>query len=106
MNFNPEIHHRHSIRLKGYDYSQSGLYFITLSTKNRQHIFGIIENGDILLNEYGNIVKNEWKRTAEIRKEIKLHAYIIMPNHIHGIVEITDGRVDVNCRRCARPVAE
>ncbi len=105
MKYNHEIHHRRSIRLKGYDYSQSGLYFITICTQNREHIFGTIENGKISLNEYGNIVKNEWIRTPKIRKEIELHEYIVMPNHIHGIVEITDGRGDVYYRRGDRPVA-
>ncbi len=98
MIYNPELHHRRSIRLKGYDYSQSGIYFVTICTKDKEHTFGIIKNGEIALNKYGNIVKNEWMKTPKIRKEIELHRFIVMPNHIHGIVEIIDGRGD-------RPVA-
>ena len=56
MNYNPAIHHRRSIRLKGYDYSQQGLYFITICTQHRSHIFGKIENGKMVLNEFGEIV--------------------------------------------------
>ena len=86
--YNSNIHHRRSIRLKGYDYSQEGLYFITLCTTDRVHLFGEIENGEMQLNTYGEIAKQEWLKTIEIRKNIELLEYIIMPNHIHGIIEI------------------
>ncbi len=88
MKYNPDIHHRRSIRLKNYDYAQAGLYFITLCCQDRKHLFGKIKNGEMILNEVGEIVKEEWEKTREIRKNIALHEYIIMPNHFHAIIEI------------------
>ncbi len=58
--YNPDKHHRRSIRLKSYDYSQAGFYFITICTHNREDIFGKIENGNVSLNEFGNIVNECW----------------------------------------------
>jgi len=86
--YNPNIHHRRSIRLKGYDYSQAGFYFITICVQDRASLFGEIENGKMKLNEYGKIAHNEWKRTPEIRPNVELGAFIIMPNHMHGIIHI------------------
>ena len=97
MKYNSEKHHRRSIRLKGYDYSQSGLYFITICVLNRHCLFGEIENDEMILNEYGKIAATEWINTESIRDNIRLHEYIIMPNHIHGIIEIIrtgDGKGD------------
>ncbi|MEN9304209.1 MAG: hypothetical protein RL264_2638 [Bacteroidota bacterium] len=87
--YNPAIHHRRSIRLKGYDYAQEGLYFITICVQNREHIFGEVVDGEMILNEFGQIAHNEWKNTANVRDNCIIHEFIIMPNHIHGIVEIT-----------------
>ena len=86
--YNPQKHHRRSIRLKGYDYSREGLYFITLCCQNRQHFFGTIKNGEVKLSKAGYIVQEEWERTPDKRPNTALHAYIIMPNHFHAIVEI------------------
>lgn len=91
MNFNPNIHHRRSIRLKGYDYSQQGLYFITLCVQNRVCLFGEIENGIMVLNAFGKIAHHEWMQTAAIRKNVSLHAFVVMPNHFHAIIEICPG---------------
>ena len=88
MKYKPNKHHRRSIRLKGYDYSQAGLYFITLCCQDRKHFFGTIQNGEILLNKAGKIVKKEWENTPSIRQNTALHEYIIMPNHFHAIIEI------------------
>lgn len=81
--------HRRSIRLKGYDYSQAGAYFVTLCTHNRECLFGKIVDGEMRLNELGHIVCEEWLRSAEIRPEIMLDAFVVMPNHLHGIVIFT-----------------
>jgi REP element-mobilizing transposase RayT len=103
MNNNPNIYHRRSIRLKGYDYSQAGLYFISICTQNKKCIFGeIIDDGnDIMvcvLNEYGRIVENAWIKTAEMRSNIYLDAFVIMPNHIHSIIHInTNTTVGAYC---------
>jgi len=91
MKYNPDIHHRKSIRLKGYDYSQKGLYFITICTQHRSHVFGKIEKGKMILNEYGEIAAEEWEKSEEIRNEIEIDEYVVMPNYFHGIVEINDG---------------
>ncbi len=88
MNYNPNIHHRRSIRLKGYDYAQAGIYFLTLCAQNQTHLFGKIRNGKMELNTFGEIAQEEWIKTIEIRKNIALAEFIIMPNHIHGIIEI------------------
>ena len=84
--------HRHSIRLKGYDYSSPGGYFVTLVTQGRKCIFGEIRNGVMNVNPFGEIAREEWFRSADIRKEICLfeEEFVVMPNHIHGIVWITD----------------
>jgi len=91
MPYNPDIHHRRSIRLKGYDYSQAGWYFVTICAKNRECLFGKIVDGEMILNDTGKIVCKEWIKSAKIRKEIEMHEYIVMPNHFHAIVEITVG---------------
>ena len=84
-----------SVRLQGYDYSQPGAYFITIVTHNRQCLFGNIVDGEMMLNEFGVLVKNEWLKTGIIRPNIVIDAFVVMPNHLHGILIITgndDGR--------------
>ena len=82
MAYNPKIHHRRSIRLKGYDYSQAGLYFITFFCKNLEHRFGRIQNKEMLLNEYGKIAYDEWVKLADRYKNFELDVFQIMPNHM------------------------
>jgi len=86
--YNPNIHHRRSIRLKGYDYSQAGLYFITICLKNRKCLFGKIENNKMILNDAGKMVETQWLALPQRFQNIKLHEYIVMPNHFHAILEI------------------
>lgn len=86
--YNPTIHHRQSIRLKNYDYSIEGLYFITLCVIDKKNIFGEIIDGKLYLNKFGKIAKEEWAKTPEIRKNTSLGEFIIMPNHMHGIISI------------------
>ena len=88
MPYNPTIHHRRSIRLKGYDYSQAGLYFITICVQNRKCLFGEIIDGLMILNDAGEMVDNEWKKISERFTNVQLHEYIVMPNHFHAILEI------------------
>lgn len=88
MSYNPHIHHRRSIRLKGYDYSQAGAYFITICCDNRKNRFGKIENNEMLLNEFGTIAYNEWAKLPERFPNFELDVFQIMPNHIHGIVTL------------------
>jgi REP element-mobilizing transposase RayT len=90
MKYNPDIHHRRSIRLQGYDYSQNGAYYVTLCTQNRECLFGEIVNGEMILNEYGKMVEQCWNNLSNHYDNIELDAYVIMPNHFHGIILITD----------------
>ncbi len=79
---------RRSIRLKGYDYSQEGLYFITICCQDRASLFGKIIRGDMILNDAGRMVSTEWLALKKRFPNIELHEYMIMPNHFHGILEI------------------
>jgi len=91
MQYNHNIHHRRSIRLKHYDYRQAGLYFITLCTQNRQCLFGHITHQKMILNTAGNSAQQCWQNIPLHYPQVRLHEYIIMPNHIHGIIETTVG---------------
>jgi len=97
MKFDPAIHHRRSIRLEGYDYAGAGAYFVTICVQDKKCLFGEIVAGEMVLNDAGGIVADEWLKTARIRQEIELDEWVVMPNHFHGIVVIT--------RRGDRPVA-
>ena len=85
---NIDIHHRRSIRLKFYDYTQAGAYFVTICTHGRECLFGFIENGKMVLNEYGRIVDFTWNDLVNHNSNIGLGEYAIMPNHFHGIIVI------------------
>ena len=87
----PNTRRRRSIRLKGYDDSRAGLYFITICTHNRLPLFGDIDNERMNLNECGRIAMGEWQRTSEIRVNVNLDEFVIMPNHVHGIIKICMG---------------
>ncbi len=87
--FDPSKHHRRSCRLKGYDYSKKGLYFITNCCKNFDCLFGEVANGVMILNEAGEMISRSWLALTERYGNIKLHEFIVMPNHFHGIIEIT-----------------
>ncbi|WP_267965293.1 transposase [Testudinibacter sp. TR-2022] len=90
MKYNPDTHKRHTIRLPHYNYASEGCYFVTLCCADRMSLFGHIENDTMVLNEYGNIAYNEWLNNANKRKNIELDEFIIMPNHLHGIITITE----------------
>lgn len=90
MTYDPLIHHRRSIRLKGYDYSQAGCYFITICCQNRICRFGHIENSEMQLNEFGQIAHREWERLADRFPNFELDVFQIMPNHVHGIIALHD----------------
>jgi len=89
--YDPNIHHRKSIRLKGYDYSKAGLYFVTICVKNRACLFGDVVDGIMNLNHAGSMVKNQWLLLPKRFPNIKLHDFVVMPNHFHAILEITAG---------------
>ena len=88
MSSNKKLPQRKSIRLKGYDYSQSGLYFTTICTQNRGNILGEIDNGEMVLNEFGQIAYDEWSVLPKRFCIMEPDVFVIMPNHIHGIIKI------------------
>ncbi len=92
MKFDPQKHHRRSIRLKGYDYTQAGAYFITIVTYQREPLFGEIVNGGMQLSPMGQIAEEHWRAIPEHFPNVELGAYVVMPNHVHGIIIINDGR--------------
>ena len=83
-----QIKSRKQIRLNGYDYSKNGYYFITICTYNWKFVFGEIVNNEMILNQYGVILKNAWFDLSNHHVNIKLDKFIVMPNHIHGIIII------------------
>ena len=91
MRFDPKIHHRRSIRLKGYDYSQTGAYFVTIVAWQREMLFGEIMNGKMLMNRCGQIVRKAWFDLPNHYRHGELGAFVIMPNHVHGIIVLNDG---------------
>lgn len=90
MSAHPLSHHRRSIRLKRYDYAGAGAYFVTMCTYKRECLFGEIVDGKMVLNAFGKIMEAEWLQTQEIRPNIELDEYSIMPNHVHGIIIINE----------------
>ena len=90
MTYNPEINHRRSIRLKGYDYSQQGAYFVTICAWNKECLFGELKNSEMLLNEYGEIGMKCWEAVPSHFLYVETDEFIVMPNHVHGIITITN----------------
>jgi REP element-mobilizing transposase RayT len=90
MTYNPKIHHRRSIRLKGYDYAQSGLYFVTICVQNRACLFGDIVDNEMIMNDAGKMIEKWYFELENKYPNMKCHEYIIMPNHFHCIIEITN----------------
>jgi len=91
MKYNPDIHHRRSIRLKEYDYSQAGGYYVTIVTQNRVCLFGDVVDGKMALNDWGRIAQQCWLEIPQHYPSVSLDEFIIMPNHTHGIIMINDG---------------
>ena len=99
--YNPDIHHRHSIRLKGYDYASEGLYFVTICTQNRECFFGEIKNNEMVLNDAGRMVEKWYRKTQDKFPDIICHEMVIMPNHFHCIWENVGSSVGAD--PCVRP---
>lgn len=87
MKYNPKTHNRKSIRLKGYDYTQTGLYFVTICCQNRRHLYGHIENGKMILNESGLMIEKWYYELENKFSDIKCREMVVMPNHFHCIIE-------------------
>ena len=86
MTFDPDIHHRRSIRLKEYDYSRPGAYFVTVCTHNRECLFGTVTDGKMISSAMGHIVSSCWHDLPAHYPHVELDAFVVMPNHIHGII--------------------
>jgi REP element-mobilizing transposase RayT len=83
---------RRSIRLQDYDYSQPGAYFVTICALDRERPFGDVRGGKSLLNEFGEIVAESWQWVEQQYEHVDLDAWVVMPNHLHGVIEIIDCR--------------
>jgi putative transposase len=92
MKFDPQKHHRRSIRLREYDYSHSGAYYVTIVTLKRECLLGEIANGEMQLNEFGEIVQKWWGEIPGHFPAVETGTFVVMPNHVHGIILITDRR--------------
>jgi len=92
MKYDPQKHHRRSIRLPGYDYTQPGAYFVTICSYQREHVFGEVVDGEMKCNRWGEIAREEWFKTAVLRPYVRLYKeqFVVMPNHAHGIIWIVD----------------
>lgn len=84
-----DLPNRQSIRLKGYDYSQNGVYFVTICSQSRENIFGVIKNNQMIMNDVGIMARKWWCKIENKFTSVKLDEYVIMPNHLHGIICLT-----------------
>jgi REP element-mobilizing transposase RayT len=90
MKYDPKTHRRRSIRLKGYDYTQAGAYFITICSHQREHVFGEVVNGEMKLSKFGLVAKQQWEKLPKRFPNIELGAFALMPNHGHGVIQIIE----------------
>ena len=91
IRYNPDIHHRHSIRLREYDYSNAGVYFVTVCIQNRECLFEEIVDGEMKLNDAGRMVESIWEKLSQHNEDVETDAFVVMPNHFHGIIMIGVG---------------
>ena len=96
MKYNPEKHHRRSIHLKGYDYSQQGGYYMTIVTQNRECLFGDLVDGEMVLNDAGTMIEKWYFELENKFPDIQCDEYVIMPNHFHAVIH----NVGVDLRVC------
>jgi len=89
MSYDPTRHHRRSIRLRNYDYSSAGAYFVSILVKQRECLLGEVVDGEIRLSEIGEIAEAIWERLPERYPGVELDEFVVMPNHVHGIIVIT-----------------
>jgi putative transposase len=90
MPYDRNKHHRRSIRLPGYDYASTGAYFVTICVRGGECLLGEVVDGEMQLNDWGQIANESWEWLAEQYSYVSLDAWVIMPNHIHGIIVIQD----------------
>lgn len=100
MIFNPAHRHRRSIRLRGYDYSQAGSYFVTICTQNRARLFGDIVDGELRLNDAGKMIERWYAELENKFPDVQCDAFVCMPNHVHFVVVIVGVIVGADLRVC------
>lgn len=103
MNYDPEKHDRRSVRLRGYDYASAGAYFVTLCVQDRHCLFGAVVDEEMQLSECGRIAVEKWQRTAAVRANVAVDAFVVMPNHVHGIIVIAEDASPVGATRRVAP---
>jgi hypothetical protein len=86
----PARKNRRTIRLVGYDYGQAAAYFLTLCVSQRDSFLGMIRNGTMKRSVLGDNVAEEWERTPAVRPNIVLDAFVMMPNHLHAVLMVTE----------------
>ncbi len=90
------VHHRRSIRLQDYDYTKEGAYYITICTSDKRLLFGTVNHESVLLNRIGQIAEQCWLKIPDHSTNVTIDYYIVMPNHFHGILFITEPPTDSN----------
>ena len=103
MKFVPDRHHRRSLRLQGYDYMQAGAYFVTTCTQSRECLFGEIMDEEMRLNKAGQMVQSVWNELPQHYTGIVIDAFIVMPNHVHGIIVLGVGAGPSACPTPGQP---
>ena len=103
MRHDAENHHRRTLRLPGYDYTQAGAYFVTVVARNRECLFGEVVDGEMRLNALGEIVRDEWLQSPTVRPDVDLDVFLVMPNHLHGIIVLTNHTVGATRRVAPTP---
>lgn len=106
MKYNPDIHHRRSIRLQHFDYSQAGALFVTICTYNRENLFGGIAAGLMRLNDAGRMAGKCWNDIPSHFPNVELDGFVIMPNHVHGIIVIIDADANVAANNLSEILAK
>jgi hypothetical protein len=98
MRYDPEVHHRRSLRMKGYDYSEPGTYFVTMCVQSGEGVFGRIAGDEVQVNAAGRMVERWWQELTRKYAHVALGEYVVMPNHFHGVVVIMES---APARACA-----
>lgn len=106
MTYNPEKHHRRSIRLKGYDYASPGAYFVTICVQDRECVLGDVLNGEMTLSDAGHTVQACWDDLPNHYSHVQLDAFIVMPNHVHGVIVLVDDTAVVGAGLIPAPTTE
>ena len=101
MKYDPEKHHRRSVRLKDYDYGHLGAYFVSICTQDRLCLFGNVEDNLMVLNDTGKMIKSNFLDLCHRFEKVEIDMHVIMPNHCHGIIIVNDN--DCRGESCIRP---